>query len=220
MKLIQESAVGPSSVKGTPGKSAVLIYLDCQLVGENSKRPSTKLPNVEPAHLQKLVSCALRGRGSVAIGKGNTQVDCPVEGDIMVVCDGGRRDDIGLAPFKSSKSRSFKGIASYLEHWELMVILGQQSVKAKKMKNRGSINQVQKMNFISKEPLTKMIPERRHQKFEGTNRGNVLAFVTLTSTNQTWHTTVEDKKAARLQGFRVCRVGLPCYLFFRICCVS
>ena len=102
MKLIQESAVGPSSVKGTPGKSAVLIYLDCQLVGENSKRPSTKLPNVEPAHLQKLVSCALRGRGSVAIGKGNTQVDCPVEGDIMVVCDGGRRDDIGLAPFKSS----------------------------------------------------------------------------------------------------------------------
>ena len=78
IKMIQESCLGPSNVKGVTGKNAVLIYCDSQLIGESSKRPSTRLPPIEGNLLHTLIGNALKARGSTPIGKGNTQVDCPI----------------------------------------------------------------------------------------------------------------------------------------------
>lgn len=51
------------------------------------------------------------------------------------------------------------------------------------------------MHWLSKDPLTSMIPEKKHETFSGTNRGNALAFVSLPTQRQLWHATVEEKKA-------------------------
>lgn len=196
VKMIQESCLGPSNVKGVPGKNAVLIYCDSQLIGESLKRPSTRLPPIEDNLLHTLIGNALKARGSTPIGKGNTQVDCPIEGDIVIVNDGGRGNDLCLAPFRSAKTRGTRGVNGYLEIFDLNVVISQDSIKSKKKRNRGSVNQIQRLSFITRECLDRMVPERKHDKFTGSNRGNVLAFVGLASSAQTWHTTVEDKKVA------------------------
>ncbi|CAK9073137.1 unnamed protein product [Durusdinium trenchii] len=194
VKMIQESCLGPSNVKGVPAKNAVLIYCDSQLIGESLKRPSTRLPPIEDNLLHTLIGNALKARGSTPIGKGNTQVDCPIEGDIVIVNDGGRGNDLCLAPFRSAKTRGTRGVNGYLEIFDLNVVISQDSIKSKKKRNRGSVNQIQRLSFITRECLDRMVPERKHDKFTGSNRGNVLAFVGLASSAQTWHTTVEDKK--------------------------
>lgn len=74
IKMISESPLSPSKVKGVPGKSAVLIYLDTQLIGESNKKPALRLPPIQPGLLQKLITCALKARGSSPVGK-STQVD-------------------------------------------------------------------------------------------------------------------------------------------------
>ncbi|CAJ1437032.1 unnamed protein product [Effrenium voratum] len=193
IKMISESPLSPSKVKGVPGKSAVLIYLDTQLIGESNKKPALRLPPIQPGLLQKLITCALKARGSSPVGK-STQVDTPIEGDMIVVNDGGRaRDDQVLAPFKSARTRG--SVSPHLEHWELSLIISQDSVKQKKRKSRGALNQVMKFHFITKDSLDKMVPERKHTKYPGSCRGNALAFVSLASTSQTWQATVEEKQA-------------------------
>ena len=196
VKMIQESCLGPSNVKGVPGKNAVLIYCDNQLIGESLRRPSTRLPPIEDNLLHTLIGNALKARGSTPIGKGNTQVDCPIEGDIVIVNDGGQGNDLCLAPFRSAKTRGTRSVNGYLEIFDLNVVISQDSIKSKKKRNRGPVNQIQRLSFITRECLDRMVPERKHDKYTGSNRGNVLAFVGLASSAQTWHTTVEDKKVA------------------------
>ena len=126
----------------------------------------------------------------------DTQVDCPIEGDIVIVNDGGRGNDLCLAPFRSAKTRGTRDVNGYLEIFDLNVVISQDSIKSKKKRNRGPVNQIQRLSFITRECLDRMVPERKHDKYTGSNRGNVLAFVGLASSAQTWHTTVEDKKVA------------------------
>lgn len=204
VKMIQESALSPANVKGQAGKNCVMVHLDCQLLGEASKRPSTRLPSLENSTVHHtLVANALKGRGATPVGKGNQVIDCPIEGDVMLV-NGGSRSDECLAPFRGPKCRG--QLNSHLEHFELTVMMSQDSVKAKKKRNRGPVQQVQRMHFISKEPLEKMLPERKHEKFAGTCRGNGLAFVSLAGPGQTWHESYEVKKAGseNLKVFFVC----------------
>ena len=198
-KAISESSLSPANVKGTAGKNCVLIHLDTQLVGESQKRPNIRLPPLDSGVCQCLVSNALKARGSVPVGKNNLQVDQPIEGDLMVVNDGGRRDDSALAAFKSSKTRGV--VNAYLEHWEVTCILSEDSIRQKKKRNRGNLQQVMKLHFTPKEPVERMVPERKHEKYPGTSRGNALGFINLATASATWHSTVEHKKANLIKLF-------------------
>ena len=199
VKLVQESPLGPSKVNGGPGKTAILIHVDLQLIGESLRRPSCKVPPLDTCPHQQLITGALKGRGASAIGRNNNQVDCPVEGDIILVCDSRKDSTQGLAPFRSAKCRG--QINGYLEHFELSLILNQDSLKAKKKRNRGAMNQLIKWHFLTREPLDKMVPEKKHEKYAGTCRGNALAFVSLSPASQVWHTTVEEKKVPCFNSF-------------------
>ena len=101
--------------QGVEGKNAVLIFVDSASVGEAAKRPSLRTPALPDGHLQKVVTGTLQGRGATP-RKGCSHVDTPVNGDLVIVSDGGRGDESALAPFKAPKTRG--AVSTYLEHWE------------------------------------------------------------------------------------------------------
>ena len=139
VKAIAESSLAPTSIRGKPGRSCVLIHLDTQLIGEASKRPAYKLPPIPDGLMSKLLTAALKARGAQPV-KGSTHFDAPIEGDVVLLNDGGRNDaDACLSHFKTGKTR--RPVNAHIDHWDLSLVISQETLKLKRKKNRGALNQ-------------------------------------------------------------------------------
>ena len=138
VKAISESSLAPTSIRGKAGKSCVLTHLDTQLIGEASKRPAYKLPPIPDGLMSKLLTAALKARGAQPV-KGSTHFDLPIEGDVVLLNDAGRRDDSTLSHFKTGKTRL--PVNAHIDHWDLSLIISQDTLKQKRKKNRGALNQ-------------------------------------------------------------------------------
>ena len=190
-------------------------------MSEAAKRPDRRAPPLTETMMKKMVSAALLGRGCEPVGK-NTHVDLPVSGDVLCMLDGGRSSEVLFSPLKPTlKSGGFSlffrnsdfillccdfdsddslhsgygAMPHYLEVKPVTVCINEDSLKDKRKKVRGSLNQVQTMHLISPEPLDKMIPDRPRLKYPGTTRGNCVAWISLTPSAEQWSLTVEDKLA-------------------------
>ena len=143
--------------------------------------------------MKKLVYGSLRGRGAKPMGTASDP-DVPISGDAFFICDGGRGASVVLSPFKQHARRS--DISHYIEHREISLILAQDAVKEKRMRNRGMIQQVVRWHVLTADAFHKMVPERKFQDYPGTNRGTAIGFIGgIGKASQTWTTTVDNKKA-------------------------
>ncbi|CAK8997919.1 unnamed protein product, partial [Durusdinium trenchii] len=81
----------------------------------------------------------------------------------------------------------------YLEVKPVTVCISEDSLKDKRKKVRGALQQVQTMHLITSEALDKVIPDRPRNRYPGTTRGNCVAWVSLTAPSDHWQMTVEEK---------------------------
>ncbi|CAE7766349.1 unnamed protein product [Symbiodinium sp. CCMP2592] len=191
--LVSQSSLSGSSATGVPGKSLVMIHLDAALVGESRSRPWQRQPAVAPALVSKLIHGALVGRGAQPV-KSATEPDMPIGGDAVFLCDSGRPEVEAalLGPFSQNSARG--NLSSYLEHTRITMCISQQALTEKKKVARGMLNQVMTLHVIGNDPWAKMVPERKHTKYPGTNRGNVLGWVGQPTSADTWMSSYENKK--------------------------
>ena len=66
-------------------------------------------------------------------------------------------------------------------------------MEAKKKYNKGMTNQIQRWHVMSTETLASWLPERKHSKYPGTNRGNCIAWIGLGSQTDEWMMTFGQK---------------------------
>lgn len=71
--------------------------------------------------------------------------------------------------------------------------LSQESVEAKRKLNRGMTNQIQRWHVVSTEAIASWLPERKHTKYPGSNRGNCIAWIGLGSQADEWTMTFGQK---------------------------
>ena len=69
----------------------------------------------------------------------------------------------------------------------------QESVEAKRKLNRGMTNQIQRWHAVSTESMASWLPERKHTKYPGTNRGNCVGWIGLGSQADEWTLTYGQK---------------------------
>ena len=71
--------------------------------------------------------------------------------------------------------------------------VSQESVEAKRKLNRGMTNQIQRWHVVSTESMSSWLPERKHTKYPGTNRGNCIGWIGLGSQADEWTMTYGQK---------------------------
>lgn len=103
--------------------------------------------------------------------------------------------------FSRALPSGFGSLPHYLEVKAVTVCISEESLKEKRKKVRGSLNQVQTMTLISSEPLEKMIPDRPRSRYPGSTRGNCVAWVNLSPNADIWTMPVSEK--ADLYGHRI-----------------
>ena len=91
------------------------------------------------------------------------------------------------------KSWGLGCLPHYLEVKPVTVCISEDSLKDKRKKVRGALQQVQTMHLITSEALDKVIPDRPRNRYPGTTRGNCVAWVSLTAPSDHWQMTVEEK---------------------------
>ena len=94
--------------------------------------PAPRQAPLPDGMLSKLVTGVLQGRGSKPVGKTrthththtrthtHTHIDCPIEGDLILLNDGGPSDEgeKTLSAFRAPKTLG--DVSNYLEHWEAL----------------------------------------------------------------------------------------------------
>ena len=71
--------------------------------------------------------------------------------------------------------------------------VSQESVEANRKLNRGMTNQIQRWHVVSTESMSSWLPERKHTKYPGTNRGNCIGWIGLGSQADEWTMTYGQK---------------------------
>ena len=74
-----------------------------------------------------------------------------------------------------------------------LIHVSQESVEAKRKLNRGMTNQIQRWHVVSTESMASWLPERKHTKYPGTNRGNCIGWIGLGSQADEWTMTYGQK---------------------------
>ena len=71
---------------------------------------------------------------------------------------------------------------------EVMLGLSEDSIRERKKRVRSgtSLEQTQKLCLVTNKRLGNMVPEKKFAKFNGSTKGNLLAFVTLPSYDNMW----------------------------------
>ena len=126
-RVVEESQLS-GKFQGVQGKSCIMIHFDVQLFAEAAKRPDRRSPALTSALLKKLVHGAIKGRGGSPNQKvGPDHYDKPLDGDFIILNDGGRNViDVLMSPFKTKDAKG-AALAHYLEVSEITLCLSQDS---------------------------------------------------------------------------------------------
>ena len=134
---------------------------------------------------------ALKGRGAKPAKAGAAVLDRPVDGDVVVLGDGGNNPAPLLHHFKQT-TRDSASFPTYLEDKKVAVMFSEASMRSRKMKLRGPLEQLQSLYLISSNSLEKMIPEKNFSTYPVSNRGSVIGYVH--DSDSPWQLSVEKKK--------------------------
>ena len=141
--------------------------------------------------MSRLLEGALKGRGATAVKADVAVVDRPIDADVVVLADGGQNPTPLLHYFKQT-TRDAASFPSYLESRKVSVTFSEQSVRKRKAKQRGEMEQLQCLHLISANPLEKMLPEKQFASYPVSNRGGVIGYIHDSETP--WQLTVEKKR--------------------------
>ena len=124
-RVVEESQLS-GKFQGVQNKSCVLIHFDVQLFAEAAKRPDRRSPALTSALLKKLIHGAIKGRGGSANQKvAPDHYDKPLDGDFIILNDGGRNVmEALMSPFKVKDAKG-AALAHYLEVSEITLCLSQ-----------------------------------------------------------------------------------------------
>ena len=125
------------------------------------------------------------GKGALAHYLEHTEITLCLSQDDDV------RFKIRLCTYKFVKFESF-GLRFHRFYLSFNPV--EESMEGKKKLNRGMINQIQRWHVISTEPMSTWLPERKHTKFPGSNRGNCIGWIGLGSASDEWTLTVTNKQ--------------------------
>ncbi len=180
-EAIKRSILKDSS--GSVGSNYVAALLDVKQLGEPVTAPHSRVMPCKKERILKLVSAFLRARGDSA-------KKLMKEGDVVILLDGGKRGNSHklLSPFKE-----FAGLRGHVKK-TVNLVYEEESVKARKERVKGvnAVSQQESMYLVSRTAYD--VPERKRLIFEGTNRGNVMAFLRLPSWESGWLLSFDDKK--------------------------
>ena len=179
--------------KGQVHKSAVLIFLDPDLLAEAWTRPAERKPLLPEGILARLLRGSMRGRGCQA--SVSNEYVLPLEGDIYVLTDGKR--DYLHRPFMDAftpkgRKPNTEAIVRRFTHYA-----SEESLRARKTLVRGSDSLPQQgaMFCISKTTIVgDIIPERRHIMYNGSSRGDIIGPIVLPTLAAQWQLSFAKKK--------------------------
>ncbi|CAE7194047.1 unnamed protein product [Symbiodinium microadriaticum] len=164
---------------------------DSQLWAERARRPQYQAAPPSQDHVSKLLEGALKGRGATPVKADMAVVDRPLDADVVVLGDGGQNPGSLLHYFKQT-TRDAASFPSYLETKNVTVMFSEQAVRKRKLKQRGEMEQVQGLHFISANPLEKLLPEKQFSSYPFSNRGGAIGYIHDSETP--WQLTVEKKR--------------------------
>jgi len=188
--------------KGIEGKSCVLIMYDSDLQGESHNRPADRKPPFDEEAFKTMMHGIMQGRG----GQHNEQGKCTkmVPGDVIMLSNGGRNlDTCFAAPFLDTLGTHVP--LTTVHSKDMTVTISEESLRARKSRVKGDIQQVQKLTFLTANNFNDAVPERGHSKYDGTNRGDAFGFVVIPPIADAWTLNFEAKKS--IYGCRLVTTG-------------
>jgi hypothetical protein len=184
-------------------KSSVLVLLDVDLLCESLARPSDRRPPLPEGVVQRLLRGVVQGRG--AQNKDGEYCEL-MPGDVYALFDG-TREHLHKVLLEAFTPKNMKaGPDASVKVFNLFV--SEQSLRARKIRIRGSepITQRQCMLAVSAKPLVPdAIPEKEHNHYHGTNRGDVIGLIDLDPLEKAWKLPLNAKKL--VYGDRLVSVG-------------
>ena len=173
---------------GTPGQEYVAILMDQKLSGEPITAPHVRSAPFNRKRTGKLLAAVLRSRAS-HLGEADQEVLPMIDGDVMMFLDGGK-------PGVQNRMGSLnKALCGKLCKKVVTVAYSEESVTARKMRVRGvaTIEQSEGLTLWTNGQF--QVPDKKREFYQGSNRGNLLAWVKLPKWETCWKLTFADKKS-------------------------
>jgi hypothetical protein len=182
-----------NKVRGTEARTSVLLLLDPDLLAEASTRPADRKAVLPDGFLARLLRGSMQGRGCQK--NKDDEYMMPLPSDVFLLLDGKREylHKLLLDAFTPKGRKS--GTDATVKAFTLFA--SETSLRARKTLIRGceSLSQKQTMFCVTATTLVPdTIPEKFHTKYSGSNRGDIIGPITLTTTDQQWQLPFGKKK--------------------------
>ena len=206
-----QTAMASVALGTTRGGSAgnVIIHFDANLFGESITAPHIRKPPLQPLVIQRIWKATQATRANV------DQVGMLPPGDVLLLIDGGRKNDTFLNYFgmgkdrkSADKGRTQRDGKTLMRH--INIYLEEKSVRARKYRKKTKndfIACTQKAYILYNSTSTTVCP-RQHKHFpDMSNMADMIGPITLTPWTSCEKLMVKDKKA--FWGARRRAVGGP-----------
>lgn len=197
-EILDKTALAKSL--GTPGQEYVSILLDQKLSGEPITAPHIRSAPFNRKRIGKLLAAVLRSRAA-HLGEADQEVLPLIDGDVLMFLDAGK-------PGVQNRMGGLnKALCGKLSKKTVTVAYSEESVSARKMRVRGvaTIEQSEGLTLWTNGQF--QVPDKKREFYQGSNRGNLLAWVKLPKWETCWKLSFGDKK--NLYGKARVSVGGP-----------
>ena len=177
-----------ANTHGTPGSDYIAILLDQKQAGEPITAPHVRCTPFNRKRVNKMLAAILRSR-SGSLGDVDAEVLPMHDGDVLMFLDGGQ-------PGVQGRMASVgKALCGKLNKKVVTVAYSEESVTSRKMRVRGvaTVEQSEGLTLFTSGQFS--VPEKKREHYQGSNRGNLLAWVKLPKWEQCWKLSFEKKKA-------------------------
>lgn len=188
-------------ISGSQGVSSVLIWLDCDSLGESQGPGQQALLRkkfvCDLNLVKKLLQGTLMGRGSQKRGQtGAEEATRVVDGDIVMLhCGFSHPGAQSLAKAAFRLSTAKKDAETDSEMREVLVVFEDESVRNRKQRVRGSYASHTAVSVFTPGLFTQCLPEKPYSFHPGHVFSNVVTNVKALSASDLWHLGRAEKEA-------------------------